>query len=110
MKSTTGSRMVMLTVVEEAPPEVFAHTVNIVVVMLTSGVPEMTPLSKVRPDGRAGVMDQIPTLPPLTVGESVVIVSLRINVRLYGLYDTLTAGSSTVMFTHATALPPVVLA
>ena len=102
--------MVMLTVVEEAPPEVFAHTVNIVVVMLTSGVPEMTPLVRFRPDGRAGVTAQAPTLPPLTMGDNVVIVSLRINVRLYGLYDRLTAGSSTVMFTHAVALPPVVLA
>ena len=75
----------MLTVVEDAPPEVLAQTVNIVVVMLTSGVPEMTPSVKFNPSGRAGVMDQLLTLPPLTVGDSGLIVSLRISVMLYGL-------------------------
>ncbi len=75
----------MLTVVEDAPPEVLAQTVNIVVVMLTSGVPEIVPLVKFRPAGSSGVMDQVLTLPPLTVGDSGLIVSLRISVMLYGL-------------------------
>ena len=44
----------MLTVVEDAPPEVLAQTVNIVVVMLTSGVPEMTPSVKFRSVGQRG--------------------------------------------------------
>ena len=74
----------MLTVVEAAPPDVLAQTVNIVVVMLTSGVPEITPSAKNKPSGSAGVMDQLPTLPPLTVGDSVSIVSLRMSVMLYG--------------------------
>ena len=75
----------MLIVAEAAPPEVLAQTVNILVVMLTSGVPEIVPLVKFRPAGNSGVMDQLLTLPPLTVGDSGLIVSLRISVMLYGL-------------------------
>ena len=85
MKSTAGSKMVMFTVAEDAPPEVLAQMVNIVVVMLTSGVPEMTPSEKIRPAGNSGAMAQPLALPPVTVGESELIVSLRINVMLYGL-------------------------
>ena len=55
----------MLTVVEAAPPEVLAQTVNIVVVMLIDDVPLRTPLEKFRPAGRAGWMDQFSTTPPL---------------------------------------------
>ena len=102
--------MVMLTVVEAGPPLVLAHTVNIVVVMLTSGVPEIVPLSNSKPAGSAGSMAHDSALPPLTVGDSGVIETLRTRVTLYGLYERLTAGSSTVMLTHAMASPPEVLA
>ena len=61
---TTGSRTVMFTVAEETPPELLAHTVNIVVVRLTVGVPAMTPLEKVKPNGNEGWMDQVSTAPP----------------------------------------------
>ena len=75
----------MLTVVEAEPPEVLAQTVNIVVVMLTSGVPEITPLLKFRPSGRAGSIVHTSTSPPDTVGDSGVIETLRVSVMLYGL-------------------------
>ena len=55
----------MLMVAAAEPPELLAYTVNIVVVMLTDGVPLNTPLEKFKPVGRAGWMDQFSTTPPL---------------------------------------------
>ena len=78
--------------------------------MLTSGVPEIVPLVKFRPAGSAGKIAQLLALPPLTEGISGFIVTLRVSVRLLGLYAKSNTGSSTVMLTHAVALPPVVLA
>ena len=44
----------MLMVAEATPPELLAQTVYIKRVMLTVGVPEMTPLAKFKPAGKAG--------------------------------------------------------
>ena len=44
----------MFNVCDAEPPELLAHTVYIVCVMLTVGVPESTPFAKFRPAGTAG--------------------------------------------------------
>ena len=77
--------MVMLSVWLAAPPEVLAHTVKMLSVMLTVGVPLMTPSLKLRPAGRSGEMDQLEALPPETDGKSVAICTPRISVRFSGL-------------------------
>ena len=77
--------MVMLTVWLVAPPEVFAHTVYVLSVMLTVGVPLMTPSLKLRPAGRSGEMDQLEALPPETDGNRVAICTPRIRVKFSGL-------------------------
>ena len=90
---------------EAAPPEVMTQTVNIVVVMLTSGVPEIVPFMKFRTAVSAGKIDQLLTLPPLTG----FIVTLRVRVKLLGLYAKSTASSSTVMLRVVLTLSPVLL-
>ena len=80
-----GSKMVMLTVWLAEPPDVFAHTVNMLSVMLTVGVPLMTPSLKLRPAGRSGEMAQLEALPPETDGNSVAICTPRMRVMFSGL-------------------------
>ena len=80
-----GSKIVMLSVWLVAPPDVFAHTVNVLSVMLTVGVPLMTPSLKFRPAGRSGEMDQLETLPPETEGKRLAICTPRIRVMFSGL-------------------------
>ena len=53
----------MLRVWLEEPPVLLAQTVNIVVVMLTVGVPEITPLVNVNPAGSEGAIVQVSTIP-----------------------------------------------
>ena len=48
-KSTIGSSIVILIVVKVFPPELFAQIVYIVVVILTDGVPEISPFVNVKP-------------------------------------------------------------
>jgi hypothetical protein len=50
----TGSFTVMLIVAALTPPELFAQTVYNVVERFTVEAPEITPLLKLRPFGRAG--------------------------------------------------------
>ena len=49
----------MLKVAEALPPELLAHTVNSVLVMLTVGVPLIVPLSKVKPSGTSGLISHV---------------------------------------------------
>ena len=72
----------MLTVAEATPPLLFAYTVNMEFVMFTSGVPEITPLLKLRPFGSVGWMDQTSTAPPEYVGDNGDMDILRVNVTL----------------------------
>lgn len=68
--------MVMFTCVDADPPELFAHTVYAVfVVCKTDGVPLMAPVLELNdnPDGTEGLISQLVTAPPLTVGVFVVI-------------------------------------
>ena len=63
--------MVMLTCVEVEPPELLAETVYVTAVVCKFvGVPLMTPVLALNaiPDGMDGLMVQLVTLPPLTLG------------------------------------------
>ena len=80
-----GSSTVMLSVWLVAPPEVLAHTVKSVCVMLTVGVPLTTPSLKFKPAGSAGDMDQLEALAPETEGDKVAIWIPRIRVKFSGL-------------------------
>ena len=62
--TTSGSLMVMLKLWLTEPPELLANTVNGVVDMFTCGVPESTPLLKLKPVGNAGAMPHSFTTPP----------------------------------------------
>ena len=65
------------------PPVLLAVTVNVVAEVTTVGVPEMAPLevSKERPVGSDGEIDQLTTVPPLTDGvdEVMVVPLVRVN-------------------------------
>ena len=47
--------------------------------MLAVGVPEITPLLKIRPLGKAGLSSQVFATPPETDGVSVTIVTPLVN-------------------------------
>ena len=65
MPDTTASLMVMLTVVDFEPAELFAQIVNTAPVTTTLGVPQIVPLlvSNVRPEGNVALMAHVDTLP-----------------------------------------------
>ncbi len=73
MDDTITSLMVMLTVVDVEPTELFAQIVNTSPATTTVGVPQIIPLlvSNVRPEGRVALMAHVVTLPvvPLVVME-----------------------------------------
>src|SRR5210317_1287077 len=100
----------MLMVWDTSPPVLLAQTVYMVAVMLTVGVPLMTPSMNRRPEGSAGVMFHEDARPPVRVGESVAICTPRMSVMFSGLYSRLTAGSRTVMLMLVLTLPPLLLA
>ena len=72
--------MVKLIAWKAAPPEVLAQTVKVVRVMLTVGVPLMTPLLKLNPEGSNGSMLHVSAVPLVTVGVIVTIATPRVNV------------------------------
>ena len=75
MAVTPTSLIVMLTVVDLEPAELFAQIVNTSPETTTVGVPQIVPLllSNVRPDGNEALMAQEVTLPlvPLVVIDGV---------------------------------------
>jgi hypothetical protein len=90
----TSSRMVMLMVCEDEPPELFAQIVYVTgLVCSTVGVPQTVPLlvSKVRPLGRAGLISHEVMMPlPVSVasnGKSPLTV-LLVSVRFSGEYES----------------------
>ena len=91
--SGASSLMVMLTVAEDEPAELFAQIVNVLNVINEVGVPQMVPLlvPKFRPDGRLGLMAQEVIVPePVTVafsGKSVLDWPL-VSVMLDGEYES----------------------
>ncbi len=68
-------------------------------------------VSKARPDGSDGEIDQEETGPPLAVGVTVLMATPLAKVRELGLY-VMDDGAAmfTWMVTMAVALPPVLLA
>ena len=67
-------------VAESEPPELFAHTVNKVLLKLTLGVPEMTPFAlRLRPLGKAGEISHEAIAPPLFVMLTGFIVVPRVR-------------------------------
>ena len=79
----SGSLIVMLNVILVEPPELFAQTVNNVVVRFTDGVPEITPLLKLSPAGTAGAIAQFATLPPVLLIITSLIVRFLVNTRSF---------------------------
>jgi hypothetical protein len=66
---------------------------------------------KLRPAGSAGLIDQLTTAPPPTVGVSVELATDALKVKAAEPYDTLDGGASfTTIVTVADALPPVPVA
>ena len=80
VKATTGSTTVRLRYTAVLPPELLAHTVNIVRVRLTSAVPDNAPWLNERPAGKAGEIDHEVGVPQLTEGCRSRVVSLRTKV------------------------------
>ena len=77
----------MLMVAEVEPPELFAQTVYSTAVDWTIvGVPQMLPLvkPKERPVGRLGLISQLVTAPPLTLGVLVVMAVSFVRVIFSG--------------------------
>ena len=77
---------------------------------MTEGVPEISPVavSSERPVGRAGVIDQEVTVPPLEVGVAAVIAESFVKVNGLPLYATDDGATSlTTMVIVAVSLPPV---
>ena len=75
--------MVMLTCVEVEPPELLAETVYVTAVVCKFvGVPLMTPVLALNaiPDGMDGLMVQLVTVPPLTLGLFVAMAMPLVNV------------------------------
>ena len=75
--------IVMLTCVEVEPPELLAETVYVTAVVCKFvGVPLMTPVLALNaiPDGMDGLMVQLVTVPPLTLGLFVAMAMSFVNV------------------------------
>ena len=77
----------IVTVVVALPPVLLAVTVYVVDELTAVGVPEIAPVavSKDRPAGSVGVIDQEMTVPPLDVGVAVVMAASFVNVSVLGL-------------------------
>ena len=105
----SGSLIVMLNVILVEPPELFAQTVNNVVVRFTDGVPEITPLLKLSPDGTAGVIAQFATLPPVLLIITSLIVRFLVKTRSFRGCRIAT-GSRIVMLNITELVPPELLA
>jgi len=67
-RSGTGSAMVTLMVTVSLPPLLLAYTVWLTaLVWFADGVPDITPLTRLMPLGRAGSTSHVAALPPLLV-------------------------------------------
>ena len=77
---------VMLTVAVSLPPVFVAVMVYVVEVLSSVGVPEMVPsvVSKDKPPGKVGEMDQVVTAPPFTVGVTEVMAVPLVRVCVEG--------------------------
>ena len=85
------------------PPELFAQIVNVVLFILSVGIPQIVPLSlpKLNPLGKPSLMPHSRIIPgPLSVGPSgrEGLCVLLSRVRFSGMYDSVGSWSTTVMF------------
>ena len=100
----------MVTVSVALPPVLVAVTVYAADEVIAVGVPEIAPVevSKERPAGSTGVIDQPVTVPPLEVGVEVVIAVSLVRVNGFPLYVIADGITSLItMLTVAVELPPV---
>ena len=74
----------MLIVVAEGPPVLLAQIVYVVGVIFTVGLPDISPLVNVNPDGRDGLISQVATNPPPIIGTMSVIFTPRVNTTVEG--------------------------
>ena len=76
----------MVTVAVPLPPAFVAVTVKVVEDVTAVGVPLMVPsdVSKDKPAGRVGEIDQEDTVPPLAVGVTDVIATSLVKVNEFG--------------------------
>ena len=77
----------MVTVAVSLPPVLLPVTVYVAEEVTAEGVPEMAPVDESieRPAGRVGETDHEVTVPPLTVGVTVVIAVPLVRVNEFGL-------------------------
>ena len=77
----------MVTVAVSLPPVLLAVTVYVADDVMAVGVPLMAPVdeSSDKPAGSEGETDQEVTVPPLSVGETVVIAVPLVSVKEFGL-------------------------
>ena len=67
-------------------------------------------MSRDKPAGSDGDTDHVTTVPPVDVGDVVVIAVPLVNVKELVLYETTGAMSLTTMVIVAVSLPPVLVA
>jgi len=109
----TASFTVMVIDAVALPPVLFAYTVYVAADCTTVGVPEISPVDveKLRPAGRAGVIAQEVTVPPLADGDAGVIADPFSRVNGLPEYETEYGERSlTWMVTVAVPLPPAFVA
>ena len=78
---------VSVTVVVALPVTFVAVIVYVAVAVITVGVPDIIPVVVLndRPAGKAGLIDQLTTAPPVLVGDSEVIAVLTVYTFVDGL-------------------------
>ena len=101
--------MVILKLMFADPPELFAYIVNKVVDRLTLGAPEITPPVMTNPVGKAGVISQVATFPPVLLVEKLVMLTPLVN-TLSVIEERIATGSFTVILKVILAVPPELLA
>jgi hypothetical protein len=102
----------MVTLAVSVPPVLVAVIVYVAEEFTAVGVPLRTPVeaSSAKPAGSDGETDQETTVPPVDVGDVVVIAVPLVNVNEVVLYEMTGAMSLTTIVIVALSLPPVLVA
>ena len=102
----------MVIVALSLPPVLVAVIVYVAEEFTPVGVPLMAPVevSSAKPAGSDGETDQETTVPPVDVGDVVVMAVPLVNVNELVLYEMTGAMSLTTMVIVALSLPPVLFA
>ena len=105
-----GSLMVIVNETLSEPPELFAYRVYVTaVVWLTVGVPEITPLFMLKPDGSDGTISHVATLPPVFATTISVIATVLVNVWS-ATGPSIATGSLIVIVKETLSVPPELFA